>query len=148
MLVIGTPSGKTYMSENWVIISWGIVMNWFFIWRKVEEIFTLSIHSQNKSYRYFKYFLIQDKHAFILHSQYHGCWWSGGSRIQGINSHGVDLVFPNYFTVITRRSKLLPLFLWCEAVRIDKWCMYSLSHNWVFPRIVLGNDFALMLEGK
>ena len=26
----------------------------------------------------------------ILRSQYHGCWWSGDARSQGINNHDID----------------------------------------------------------
>ena len=30
----------------------------------------------------------------ILHSQYHGCWWPGDARIQGISSYNTGLIFP------------------------------------------------------
>ena len=33
-----------------------------------------------------KSFLKEDKDRFILHSQYHGCWWPGNTRSQGISS--------------------------------------------------------------
>ena len=38
-----------------------------------------------------KSYLMEDKVLFILHTQYHGCWWPGNARSQGINSHGIDL---------------------------------------------------------
>ena len=28
----------------------------------------------------------------ILHNQYHGCWWPGDARRQGISSHSADLI--------------------------------------------------------
>ena len=31
----------------------------------------------------------EGKDLFILESQYHGCWWSGNTRSQGISSHGI-----------------------------------------------------------
>ena len=35
---------------------------------------------------------MEDKDLFILYIQYHGCWWSGNARGQGINSHDIHLV--------------------------------------------------------
>ena len=40
---------------------------------------------------------------FILHSQYHGCWWPNNERSQGISSHGIDLILQEYFNVSTTR---------------------------------------------
>ena len=31
-------------------------------------------------------------HVPTLHSPYHGCWWPGDARSQGISSHNVDPV--------------------------------------------------------
>ena len=31
------------------------------------------------------------------HSQYHGCWWPGNARSQGISNHDIDEVEPDYF---------------------------------------------------
>ena len=42
-------------------------------------------------HRCLKSFLMQDKHLLILHSQYHGCWWPGDTRSQGVNNHVSDL---------------------------------------------------------
>ena len=50
--------------------------------------------------------LIQRKIGTILsylHSQYHDCWWPGDMRSQGIMSHGIDLVLPEYSNLCTRR---------------------------------------------
>ena len=33
----------------------------------------------------------EDKDLSIGHSQYHGCWWPGDTRSQGISSHDIDL---------------------------------------------------------
>ena len=42
-------------------------------------------------------------YVFILHSQYHGYWWPGALRCQGISSNGIDLVFMEYPGLSTRR---------------------------------------------
>ena len=46
-----------------------------------------------------KFFLIEDKELFILHSQYRTRWWAGDTRSQGINSHGFDLAILEYSNV-------------------------------------------------
>ena len=33
---------------------------------------------------YWKSYLMEDKDPFILHRQYHGCWWPGDARSQGM----------------------------------------------------------------
>ena len=40
---------------------------------------------------------------FILHIQYHDCWWPGDARSQGISSLGIDLVIPEYSDFSTTR---------------------------------------------
>ena len=32
----------------------------------------------------------------VLHSQYHGCWWLGDARNQGISSHDIDFLLTEY----------------------------------------------------
>ena len=49
-----------------------------------------------------KSFLMEDRDLPILHSQYHGCWWPGDARSQGISSHGADLVLLKYSSFTTR----------------------------------------------
>ena len=39
-----------------------------------------------------KSFPMEDKDMIILYNQYHGCWWPGDTRSQGISRHGIDLV--------------------------------------------------------
>ena len=46
--------------------------------------------------RYVSPFFKNDKDLLILHSQYHGFWWPGDSRSQGISSQGIDPVFLEY----------------------------------------------------
>ena len=43
---------------------------------------------------------MEDKDLFILHGQYHGCWWSTEGRSRGINSHGIDLFLQGELTWI------------------------------------------------
>ena len=38
--------------------------------------------------------LKEDKDLPILHSQYHGCWYPGDARSQGISSHDIGLISP------------------------------------------------------
>ena len=38
-----------------------------------------------------------------LHSQYHGCWWPGDARIQGISNHDIDLIKPWKLIPLTSR---------------------------------------------
>ena len=42
-------------------------------------------------------FHIVDKNPFILYSQYHGYWWPGEARGQGINIYGNSLLLPELF---------------------------------------------------
>ena len=37
-----------------------------------------------------------DKGLFTLQGQYHGCWWPGDGRSQGISNHGSDPVILEY----------------------------------------------------
>ena len=46
--------------------------------------------------RQLKSFLLDDKELFIPHNQYHGCWWPGNIRSQGISNHGIDKVIKQY----------------------------------------------------
>ena len=46
---------------------------------------------------------MEDKNLFVLHSQYLGCWWPGDTGSQGISSHGMDLILPEYADVNSRR---------------------------------------------
>ena len=39
---------------------------------------------------------MEDKKPLILHSQYHGCWWPGDARSQGISNNSIDIVMPKY----------------------------------------------------
>ena len=41
-------------------------------------------------------YLVKCRNPFIPLNQYHGCWWPGDVRSQGIRSHGANLVIPEY----------------------------------------------------
>ena len=47
------------------------------------------------------------KDLFILHVQYHCCWWLGALRRQVISSNGIDLILPNYPGFHTRELQEL-----------------------------------------
>ena len=54
-----------------------------------------------------KSFLLEGKDPVILLSQYHGCWWPGDERGQGINNHGIDLVILKYSSFSARSINTL-----------------------------------------
>ena len=47
------------------------------------------------------------RHGFILHIQYHGCWWPSDTRSQGISSHHIDVVLPDYSSFCIIRVEYL-----------------------------------------
>ena len=53
-----------------------------------------------------KSFLIEEKDSFILYVECHGCWCPGEARIQGISSHGIGLLLPEYSVFSTRRVNI------------------------------------------
>ena len=54
-------------------------------------------------HRCLKSFLMEHTNMFIQHFQYHGCWWPGSWRRQGISSNGIDLLYWEYPSLSTRR---------------------------------------------
>ena len=58
-------------------------------------------------HKWLKSVYVKDENLFILHSQYHGCWWPGDARRQGISSLGIDLVDIKYSDFNTRRVNTL-----------------------------------------
>ena len=60
--------------------------------------------------KWLKSFLMEERNTFIQHNQYHGCWWPGDIRSQGIRSHGIDLFFLEYSSLTTRRVRLDDFF--------------------------------------
>ena len=46
--------------------------------------------------RQLKSVLKEGKNLCVIHGQYHGCWWSGDVRSQGISSHDIGLVYSQY----------------------------------------------------
>ena len=49
---------------------------------------------------YWKCFYVKDK-LLIPYNEYHAGWRPGDSKSQGISSHGVEQVLPQYFGVST-----------------------------------------------
>ena len=47
---------------------------------------------------------MEDKELPALYMQYHGCWWPGDTRSQGISSHDIDLILLEYIDFSTRRG--------------------------------------------
>ena len=50
-------------------------------------------------------------HLFLRY-QYHGCWCPGDSCPQGISSHGIDIVIPEYSSLSTTRVNSLAHRMW------------------------------------
>ena len=52
---------------------------------------------------------METNELFILqsYSQCHGCWWPIDPRIQGINSHDIDLIILEYLCLSTRNVNTL-----------------------------------------
>ena len=48
--------------------------------------------------------------TFILHGQYHGHWWFGNAKSQGISSPRIDLVLPEYAWLSTWRLNHLGMY--------------------------------------
>ena len=55
--------------------------------------------------RSLNYFLIEGEDLFILHNQYHCCWWPDNTRSQGISSNCINLVLLEYSSFTTKRLK-------------------------------------------
>ena len=61
-------------------------------------------------HKYLKSSLMEDQGFFILQSQYHGCWWPGDRRNQGISSHDVGLVCLEYSSFSTRSVNITTVY--------------------------------------
>ena len=69
---------------------------------------------------------MEDNSQSILQSQYHGCWWPGDGRSQGINSYGIDLVSTEYSISPTWRVYKCLLTGWQLYV-------YNLCNREIYP---------------
>ena len=65
--------------------------------------------------RLLKSLLIEDKHLFILLSQYPSCWWPGDARSQGISRYSIDIVFLEYSGFSTTRVKKKSDYSWNQG---------------------------------
>ena len=90
----------------------------------------LFLSSGNPSYR-------RQGPVYIMHNQYHGCWWSGVPRSQVISSHGIHLVIPEYSGFSTKSVNSLHADLlftlyfssyWNIAGRWDTLSWWEYSH--------------------
>ena len=50
---------------------------------------------------------MEDNDQFILHNQYHSCWWLGHTRSQGISNYGADVILLEYSNFSTRQIRWL-----------------------------------------
>ena len=77
---------------------------------------------------------MEDKDPFILHIWYHAYWWPGYSRSQGISSHGINPVHPEYSSSSTRILnpsivKKLPDFSIHNPKNTERYFMRFLLHE-------------------
>ena len=61
--------------------------------------------------------------SWTPHDQYHGCWWPGDSRSQGISSHGMELVIADCFSLSTR------------GIQTFAWGHGNLGRAWLHARV-------------
>ena len=76
---------------------------WWYL-RKYKIFFTFPIilqHLNGTRPQVVDPLLVEGKNLFIQQSQYHGCWWPGDSRSQGISNHSIDLDFQKYSSIRT-----------------------------------------------
>ena len=61
---------------------------------------SISHHSSTLKYhKLLKFTLKYVKSSHTAYNQYHGCWWLGDIRSQGISSYDIDKVIPEYFSL-------------------------------------------------
>ena len=83
-----------FWSEYWDHSGYGLGQ-----WEKAS-------HSNASSY--WLSFSEKDKELFILHHQYHGCWWPGDTRSQGISWHCIILDILEYSIFRIRLLQFTP----------------------------------------
>ena len=80
-----------------------------FFWGNINtvcvSIYILYCSSTLTPHMLLRFIIQENKNLLISHSQYHGCWWPGDNRSQGINSHGIDLVSWEYSRLCITRIK-------------------------------------------
>ena len=100
----GWNLGLFYVYQQYVLCM--PFLCWIFFW-KHKDLFDICIfcHFSNTEMdqRCLKSCFLKDKNPFILHCQYHGSWWPGDTRIQGISSHAIDLILLEYSSFSIRR---------------------------------------------
>ena len=62
-------------------------------------------------FRELESFHMEDKRPFILHEQYHWCWWLGDKRSHGIRFHCIDLVIT--FRPQQQQGQIVEPSQWC-----------------------------------
>ena len=85
-----------------------------------------------KCCRLLRLIIKKDRNIPISHSQYHGCWWPGDARSQGISSHDIDLFY----------SRIIQALL-SEGVKNNK---DELSHVMIWSNITYGIAFTTAIE--
>ena len=111
--VTGLCAGNSPVTSEFPVQRAGDAEN-FSIWWRLHEYTHLPFYHISTYHRYMEFFLVDVKNLSILsilHSQHHGYWWLGHTKIQGINSivltqnisfsapEGLDhVIFPRYVT--------------------------------------------------
>ena len=70
----------------------------------VKHICIFHHFSTLKWHRLFRPFPLEINNPFILHIQYHGCWYPDETRSQEISCHGIDLIIPEYYSFSTTKG--------------------------------------------
>ena len=80
-------------------------LNSKYLWGKLKNISAFLSFINMEEMAHFVEMIVhgRKKAELIFHSQYHGCWWPGSFCRQVSSIHGIDLVFPEYSILSTKR---------------------------------------------
>ena len=123
----------------------------------------INFQNINKHLQVVEICLAEERSLFILHNQYHCCWWPGDTRSQDISNHGIGLICMEYSHFSTKRVKAWINSMWpSDAIwwhisgltlaQVMAWCGTKpllepmlTYHQWFLGHLLKGN-FTGMLQ--
>ena len=116
--------------RNYKVI-WKILQNKSTFWKLITQLFGCEIgHNFSTLKWHFKSKCKEYEELFILHGQYHGCWYPGDAMSQGISNHGIDLVL-EWSGLSTRRINYIPHVSRHQSVIESSPCLLMALLPWV-----------------
>ena len=95
------PLPEPMLTQIYVAIWCHSATMWWIVLRKIQiYLHCLSFHWDGRSDHLFH---MKDKDMLVPHCQYHGSWWPGVAKSQGISSHSIDVILPEYSSLSTTR---------------------------------------------